>query len=93
LGGVREWGAAERVVWVEAKLRARKQEVSYLPQRRRRRRGRTPVIGTIASTGRRSPPLSLSLSFHSFFLSSPYRDGRPGASFEKEMDRIALLLG
>jgi hypothetical protein len=76
LGGRREWGATERAAQVEAKLEARKQEVSYLPQRRRHRGGRTPIIDTVAGTGWWSPPLSLSLSFRSFFLSSPYWDER-----------------
>jgi hypothetical protein len=43
LGGGQEWGAAERVAWVEARLGVRKHQVSYLPQRRRRRQVRTPV--------------------------------------------------
>jgi hypothetical protein len=90
LGGRREWGATERAAQVEAKLEARKQEVSYLPQRRRHRGGRTPIIGTVAGTGRWSPPLSLFLSVLSF---SRVYIGMNGASFEKETDRIASLLG
>jgi hypothetical protein len=38
-----EWGAIERVTRIEAKLGMRKQEVGYLPQRRRHRQGMTPI--------------------------------------------------
>jgi hypothetical protein len=89
LGGRREWGAAERAAQVEAKLGARKQEVSYLPQRRRHRGGRTPITGTVAGTGG-GHLLSLFLSVLSF---SRVYIGMNGASFEKETDRIASLLG